>query len=77
MNQFIEFTYETVTGETLEIEGRTDGSKVKFIVYTNDHIPVSKSILTTMDVRNIEELILDNSEPEVDHYNDIDYRYDD
>jgi hypothetical protein len=72
MNHHITFDYETVRGETLEVSGRTDGSKVKFIAYLDGNI-APKSILTTIDVRNIEEFILDNSEPEVDYY-DLDYR---
>lgn len=73
MNQYIEFGYESVNGENLHIEGRTDGNSVKFIAYNIDHRPISKSTLTTLDVRNIEEYILDNSEPELEYF-DLDYR---
>jgi hypothetical protein len=73
MNQYIEFGYETVNGQTLHIEGRTNGDEVKFIAYNVDHFPVAKSTLTTLDVRNIEEYILDNREPELEYY-DLDYR---
>jgi len=77
MDQYIEFTYETIKGETLEIQGKTDGSKVKFIAYNIDHFPIPKSTLTTIDVRNIEEFILDNSEEEINYESDYYNRYDD
>lgn len=73
MDQYIEFTYESISGQTFNIEGKTDGNKVRFIVYDLDHKIVVKSNLTTLDKRNIEEYIIDNSEPEMDYF-DLDYR---
>jgi hypothetical protein len=72
MNQFIEFTYETLKGQTLDISGKTDGTNVKFIAYLNGDI-TSRSFLTTIDIRNIEEFIVDNAEIELDFF-DLDYR---
>jgi hypothetical protein len=72
MNRFIEFSYETLKGQTLEISGKTDGVKVKFIAYLNDQIAM-KSMLTTIDIRNIEEFIIENSESEMEYF-DLDYR---
>lgn len=73
MNQYVEFEYETIKGEVLQIQGKTDGDKVKFIAYNVDHFPVHKSKLTTIDIRNIEESILEYAEDELDFY-DLDYR---
>ena len=73
MNRYIEFAYETLKGSTLEVQGKTDGSVVEFIAYNNNGGVVDKINLTTLDVRNIEEFILDNTEPELEYY-DLDYR---
>ncbi len=73
MNQFIEFDYETLKGEILTISGKTDGTNVKFIAYLNGDI-TSRSFLTTIDIRNIEEFIVENAEVELDFF-DLDYRH--
>lgn len=72
MNQFIEFDYETLKGQTLTISGKTDGTNVRFIAYLNNQVAM-KSILTTIDIRNIEEFIVENAEIELDFF-DLDYR---
>jgi len=71
--KFIEFDYDTVNGDTLLVEGKIEGSTVKFIAYNQDHFPVPNSQLTKLDVRNIEEFITENSEEELDFF-DLDYR---
>jgi len=73
MNQYLEFTYETISGQLLDIEGRTDGLDVEFIARINNSTTVVKSTLTTLDIKNIEDEILNNSELELDYY-DLDYR---
>jgi hypothetical protein len=73
MNQFIEFEYETVKGKLLIVQGNAIGQKVEFIVHNEDHFIVPRHRLTTLDIRNIEDYILENSEPELDFY-DLDYR---
>lgn len=73
MNQYIEFTYETVNDQLLDIEGRTDGLNVEFIARINNTTTVVKSGLTTLDIRNIEDEILSTVEQELEYY-DLDYR---
>jgi hypothetical protein len=72
VNQYIEFDYETLKGQTLTISGKTDGTNVKFIAYLNGDI-TSRSFLTTIDVRNIEEFIVENAQIELNYF-DLDYR---
>lgn len=75
MTQYVEFSYETLNGDEIEVHGSLNGQKVKFVTYTSQNKPFAKSKLSMFDVRNIEEFILENAD-ETMHLNDLDYRND-
>lgn len=66
------FDYETNDGRILEIEGNTDGRSVYFKARDLEGNQVRKNTLTTVDFRNIEELIEDTAD-EIFELNDTDY----
>lgn len=77
MNQYIEFDFETVEGRVVIIKGEKNGSRVSFKLSDTDGQPLKKNILTGLDVQNIEDLIVEYSEPETEYVSDFYNRYDD
>lgn len=74
---FVEFDYETVDGQIVLIEGKTDFKTVEFKVFDFDYYPIKKSKLAKHDINNISDLILDTAEPEICYESDFYDRYDD
>jgi hypothetical protein len=74
---FIEFDYETVDGQIVLIEGKTDFKTAEFKVFDKDYNPIKKSKLTQHDLNVIQDLIFENTEPEINYESDFYNRYDD
>lgn len=71
MNAFIEFEYETNNGKLVNVLGKTDFETVKFEITDTDGNPLRKNILNTIDFKNIQDFILENSEPEIEIESDF------
>lgn len=71
MTGFIEFDYETVDGQTLDIKGEIVKNNIKFYAYNEDGDLISKRYLNSFDIRNIIELIEENAEEEIEYESDF------
>jgi hypothetical protein len=73
MTGYIEFDYDTNSGKTITVHGKVINDIVKFTVYNEEGNFISKSVLPGIDIKNIEEFILDNAE-EIDTMDELDER---
>lgn len=71
MEGYIEFSYDTIEGKTIEIVGETDFTNAKFKAYNQDGDVINKSELQPIDINNIKEFILDNSIEEIVYESDF------
>ena len=63
--EFIEFDFDSFEGKTLTIHGQSDNGKVYFKAFCGPK-RISKGMLTSIDILNIEEFIRENAESDED-----------
>lgn len=66
----IEFNYDTIDGQTLIVKAQIDCNKIYFKAWDGTK-RATKGSLTTLDIRNIEEFVRENSEEDVETESDF------
>lgn len=73
---FIEFDYETIDGQILDIKGEVIKDDVKFQAFDKKGNVINKKTLSTLDLDNIYDLIHAHAEDEIEFESDFYDRYD-
>lgn len=67
---YLDFDYDTIEGETLNIKAQVDGPQLYFKAFKGTK-RITKGSLTTLDLKNIEEFIKENVQDEIEFESDL------